>query len=305
MGPGRSRSGQTRLRPRRLCGRRAIVRTGRQISPSCDILFFLGLTQYRLKQPDAALISFESAAQCDPKLLAAHLALGEAYTEKGNHSRALAAYSRVLKLEPRNTAALRAAAAIHLRTKAHAQAIELLESLVGVEPKDAEAHADLAAAYIVSGDRERAAKHYQSALAIEPDNASALMGYGNLLLKNGQEEHSVEMLQKAAKFAPNAFEPRYLLGTAYNRLGRFDKALAALQSALKLGGGDQSEVFYHLARAYGGLGRREERAQSLARFAELTRKAKEDTAAQRRARTDRGCQSASREGQLAPGRGAA
>jgi tetratricopeptide (TPR) repeat protein len=84
------------------------------------------------------------------------------------------------------------------------------------------------------------------------------------------------------KLAPNAPEPHFLLGSAYNRLGRFQDALTELQTALRLGAGD-SEVYYHLARAYGGLGRTEDRARMLAKFAELTRKSKADTDAQRRA----------------------
>lgn len=62
-----------------------------QASPSCQILFFLGLARYRLKQPDPALIAFRFAVECDPKLLPAHLALGEAYAERHNDSEALAA----------------------------------------------------------------------------------------------------------------------------------------------------------------------------------------------------------------------
>ena len=82
--------------------------------------------------------------------------------------------------------------------------------------------------------------------------------------------------------APSAFEPRFLLGSAYNRLGRYQDALAQLQRAVRQGA-NEAEVYYHLARAYGGLGRPEERAQALARFAQLTKKSKEDAEGQRRA----------------------
>jgi tetratricopeptide (TPR) repeat protein len=101
-------------------------------------------------------------------------------------------------------------------------------------------------------------------------------------LKDGEEERAIGLLQQAVKSAPSAFEPRYLLGSAYNRLGRYREALAELQGAVRLGA-DESEVYYHLARAYGGLGRQDERTKALAQFAELTRKSKEDTEAQRRA----------------------
>ena len=86
-------------------------------SPNCEILFFLGLARYRLKQPDAALIAFRSAVECNPKLLPAHLALAEAYAERHNDTEALAAYDRVLSLDPKNAAALSGAANIYLKGK--------------------------------------------------------------------------------------------------------------------------------------------------------------------------------------------
>jgi tetratricopeptide (TPR) repeat protein len=53
-------------------------------------------------------------------------------------------------------------------------------------------------------------------------------GAGNL--PDGEEERAIGLLQRAVKSAPNAFEPRYLLGSAYNRLGRYREALAELQA---------------------------------------------------------------------------
>jgi tetratricopeptide (TPR) repeat protein len=140
----------------------------------------------------------------------------------------------------------------------------------------------LAAAYAASGDRQHAEQQFQAALRLQPNHASALMGLGNLCLKNGEEDRAIGLLEKAVKAAPTAFEPRFLLGSAYNRLGRYQEALAELQRAIGLGA-KEAEVYYHLARAYGGLGRTDARTRALAQFAELTRKSKEDTEAQRRA----------------------
>lgn len=251
-------------------------------SPNCEILFFIGLARYRLKQSEPALIAFRSATECDPKLIPAHLALAEAYTERHNDSEALAAYDRVLSLDPKNPAALSGAAGIYLKGKSNPRTVELLEALVAVAPGDADAHADLAAAYAAAGDRQRAEDQFQIALKIKPNHASALMGLGNVSLKNGEEERAIDLLQKAVQAAPNAFEPRYLLGTAYNRLGRYSDALLQLQGAVRRNP-NEAEVYYHLARAYGGLGRQEERAQALARFVQLTKKGKEDAEGQRRA----------------------
>src|SRR5437867_3380290 len=254
-----------------------------QESPRCDIPFYLGLARYRLKQTDAALIAFQVAVQCDPKLVPAHLALGEAYTQKGNDGEALSAYLKALDLEPRNHSALRGATSIYLRNEVNDKAVPLLETLIAADRKDPQARVDLAAAYAATGNREGAQAQFQEALRLKPDNASALMGLANLYLKKGEENQAISLLQKTIGIAPKAYQPRFLLGSAYNRLRRHEEAVIELQTALRLGGGESSEVYYHLARAYGGLGRQEDRRKALARFAELTRKSKQDTEAQRTA----------------------
>src|ERR1041384_6151510 len=88
-----------------------------QDSPRCDILFFLGMARYRLQQPDAALIAFQSAVQCDPKLLPAHLAMGEAYAERGTRTGACATFQKAWRLNPKNTAAMRSATPFSLETE--------------------------------------------------------------------------------------------------------------------------------------------------------------------------------------------
>lgn len=252
-------------------------------SPSCDILLYLGLTHYRLKKMDSALIAFQEAVQCDSKLVAAHLALGEAYAQQGNDAEAVAAYRRALTLQPANRDALRGAALIYARDKLDEKAIEVLELLVQVDPSDTQAHTDLGAAYFATGNHDGAEAQFEQALHLKPDSAAALLGLGNVNLRKGQEEEAIAVLQKAARLSPKAFEPHFLLGSAYNRQGRYKEALTELQTALQLGG-NEPEVYYHVARAYAGLGRQDDRRVALARFAELSKKAKQDAEAQRRAR---------------------
>jgi tetratricopeptide (TPR) repeat protein len=254
-----------------------------QESPDCEARFGLGVSRYRLQQVDAALIAFQSAVRCDPKMLLAYLAMGEAYAVRNNDQEALSAYIVALKLEPRNAAALRGAASVYLRNKVAQKAIDTLEVLVQVDAQDAQAHVDLGAEYLSTGDQDRAGQQFQEALRLQPGKLTALLGLANLYLRKGDSEQAITTLRKIVKLAPNAAEPRFLLGSAYNRLGRFQDALTELQAALRLGEGDDSEVYYHLARAYGGLGRTEDRARMLAKFAELTRKSKADAEAQRRA----------------------
>jgi tetratricopeptide (TPR) repeat protein len=251
-------------------------------SPSCELQFYVGIARYRQSRPSEAIVAFQSAVQCNPKLMLAHIALAEAYLQRGNQNAALRAFNRALELEPRNSAALRGAASIYVRSQLPHKAVELLQTLVEVDPRDPEAHSDLGAAYFATGDYENARPPYLHALRLKPSSPAALLGLANIHLKTGEEDQAIAMLQKVAQAAPRDFVPHYLMGAAYNRLGRHDEALNELNAALRLGARD-SEVYYHLARAYGGLGRTDERRGALARFAELTRKNKEDTETQRRA----------------------
>ena len=252
-------------------------------TPRCEILLYIGLARYRLRQVDPALISFRRAAECDPKLTSANVALGEAYLEKGNEAEALSAFTRALGVDGRDGAALRGAAHIYLLNQVNEKAVPLLAVLAELEPNDPAVRVDLGAAYAATGNREGAEAQFQEALRLKPNHASALVGLSNMHLKNGEEGRAIALLRKAAEVAPKAYEPRFLLGSAYNRLGRYQEALVELQAAARLGGADSSEVHYHLARAYGGLGRADERRSALARFAEITRRSKQDLERQRAA----------------------
>src|SRR5713101_4305619 len=173
-----------------------------QTAASCDVLFYLGLTRYRLKKVDPALIAFQAAIECDPKLTSAYIALGEAYVERGNDTEALSAYTRVLSMEPSNSSALRGAADIYLRSQVNDKAAAMLEALVKVDEKDPKAHLDLAAVYAATGNRGGADLHYREALRLRPNSASALIGLGNLSLNKGDEQAAIPLLQRAIKAAP-------------------------------------------------------------------------------------------------------
>ncbi len=253
-----------------------------QSSPRCDILFFLGLARYRQKQPGAALIAFQSAVQCDPTLVNAHLAMAEAYAERGNRDEALKAFTRVLSLAPGNAAALRGAASIYLDLQHPAQARPLLEALVRVDAGDPQAHADLGAVYFADGNQDGAEAQFREALRLKPAQPSALMGLGYIYVRKGEDDKAIPFLQKAAGTSPREYKPHFLLGSAYNHLGRDLEAAAEFETALRLGSNDP-EVYYQLARAYGKLGRQADRRQALARFSEVTRRSNQDIDAQRSA----------------------
>ena len=254
-----------------------------QAAADCRESYAAGFREYQRKNLSRALISFRSAALCDPKLVQAHLAIADIYAERGNEGEALASLLRALAIEPQNDLALRAAANLYLKNGLHTQALPLLEKLVAKGTQAADVHADLAAAYAASGNREGAEKEFRQSLQLQSDYFPALAGLGNLLARSGETEAAMPLLRKAAESQPGAYEGHFLLGSALNRTGQFEEARKELEQAVKLGGANEPQVFYQLARAWGGLGDPAERKAALAMFSDLTKKEKDNSERQRRA----------------------
>lgn len=245
---------------------------------NCEALFYLGTARYRLKQIDPALIAFQSAIECDPQLVLPRLGLAEAYGAKKNLDESLKAYQDVLRIDPANRAALKGLASIYMAREQNNEAVPVLEKITAMYPGDSGAHADLGAVYAATSNHDGAKGQFEEALRLSPKNASALTGLANLSFKDGDDVAGISLLKKAMEFTPRAFEPHYLLGAAYNRKQKFTEALVELQTAQRLGG-HQPEIYYQLARAYGGLGRDGQRRQAIEKFEALSRQEKDDAAA--------------------------
>ncbi len=252
-------------------------------APDCGKHFAAGMDAYQRKNPAEALISLRAAIQCDPKMVQAHLVIANLHAERGNGAEALGALLEVLRIEPNNVLALRASSNLYLRNGLHTKALPLLETLVVAAPESVDAHADLAGVYAAGGKREAAEKGFRRALELQPDYFPALAGLGNLLARAGDNEAAMPLLRRAVQVLPGAYEGHFLLGSALNRLGQFDEARAELELASTFGGQNEPQVFYQLARAFGGLSLAPERKAALAKFSALTKQEKDNIELQRKA----------------------
>jgi tetratricopeptide (TPR) repeat protein len=143
-------------------------------SLNCGLGFYIGMTQYRLERLDVAIASFAASLACNPQLFLADRALGDAYLEKGDDNRALAAYEAAVKVQPDDPETLRTAAHLCLKHQLNQRAIPLLERLVQLLPGDPDAKADLGAAYGASEEMEKAVRMFRAALALNAQAPAAV-----------------------------------------------------------------------------------------------------------------------------------
>ncbi|HYZ84431.1 MAG TPA: tetratricopeptide repeat protein [Bryobacteraceae bacterium] len=231
----------------------------------CEASFYLGLSRYRLKQIDEAIVALEIAAACPGASPQIGLALGQAYIEKGDHNRAAASLEKVLNREPSNVDALRSLSSLYLRHELNDKAIPLLERLTATSPSDVQSRADLGAAYGGLMNLQKAREQFDLALQSKPDYLPALVGLANVHIRSGETEQGLTLLNRAIAAGAQSYEPYFLRGVAHAKAERYKEAVADLAKAVSLGATDP-EVYYHLSRVYRALGETAKSQEALVRF---------------------------------------
>ncbi len=120
--------------------------------------------------------------------------------------------------------------------------ISQLEEAVRDDPRAVEPRLALAQQYLTFGMYTQAIEQAQQVLSIYPDRQDALLIAGTALTRANHPQEAIAKLEKLVQLLEGnqqvinktALEVAYYyLGQDYNALGRHDKALAALESALK------------------------------------------------------------------------
>jgi TolB-like protein/Flp pilus assembly protein TadD len=161
-----------------------------------------------------------------------------------SYEQAIALYEQALAIDPDYVEALGGLATIYINQaisglRPAAEGFELAREIalktLAVQPRDALAHVQLASIAIFhDNDLAAAARHYEQALELEPANDAILGNAAGLLMNLGRLEQAVALQEYATARDPlNAV--RYSnLGTYYFYSARWDDAIAAYRTALKL-----------------------------------------------------------------------
>jgi adenylate cyclase len=161
-----------------------------------------------------------------------------------SYEQAIALYEQALAIDPDYVEALGGLANIYINQanfglRPAAEGFELAREIalktLAVQPRAAFAHVYLASIAIFhDNDLAAAARHYEQALELEPANDIILGNAAGLLLNLGRLEQAVALQEYATARDPlNAV--RYSnLGTYYFYSARWDDAIAAYRTALRL-----------------------------------------------------------------------
>lgn len=196
----------------------------------------------------------------------AHLLLGDALLELGDHEDATDAYEAALEVRPDLRSYNRAAYMRWLYGDLDG-AVRIMDLAIGAgSARDPESiawcFADLGAMYVHAGDPRRALAAADRALGLVDGYVPALVVKAKALAKRGEQAPAIEALKQALEARPAA-EDLLLLAELLDEVGRKDEALEAFTAAERLAEHDPRPLAHALARR----DREPERAVALAKSA--------------------------------------
>lgn len=148
---------------------------------------------------DLEIAKWEESVKINTDDLEAHLSLGFAYQQAKRYEDAIAQYDFVIDRTPRDTAALY----------------------------------NKGAALMATGDDDGAEAAWWQVLEIEPQHVLSAKSLGELYADRGEYRSLVEAVRPVVEQNDSAADLQYLMGLAYENLGRADWAQIRYELALK------------------------------------------------------------------------
>ena len=216
-----------------------------------------------LKRNDyAAAVTFaQQAAKSAPQDPELWFLLGYAARLNEKYQLSIDSYNRGLKLQPNSVRGLAGLAQTYAKMGRDQEAEQLLKKVVEINPSDANS-LQLAGELMLSTDAKEALSFLQRADAIRPS------AHGDLLIAHayerlGQPDQSTNYLNKAKSRAPHDPEVLRAVAGQYRDQGKYDEAIATLQSIPT----KTSDIEAELAYSYQLAGRQQDAANLYSRLA--------------------------------------
>ncbi len=169
---------------------------------------------------------------------------GKAYREKGELTKALAAYDKAVKAAPSDAGVLLDRAITNVLLRRYDQAADDCTASLSAKTS-ATAYALRGFARLKAGSLDRALEDSTNALTLEPKTATALLVRANINLTRGRFAEALSESRQALRLDPTQAWGYITYGSALSAAGRNEEAVKILDQAVTLAPNDGEA---HLAR---------------------------------------------------------
>jgi len=233
-----------------------------------DVHLNIGNAWVRLRDPQAALASCDTALALKPDFIEAWNNRGNALRDLRRHEEALGSYARALELQPNHADALHLRARLLLELDRPLEALEYFDRALRQRSDVSAIHINRGNALFRLGRTEDALASYDKALSLAATDVDAEFNRGNALLKLGRWTEALASYDAVVARRPGFAKGHHYRGNALRRLQRPAEALASFERALALDP-NYRDARCGLANALRDLGMLTESLAAYARALEL------------------------------------
>lgn len=155
------------------------------------------------------------------------------------------------------------------------QAIAALKKAIGLFPEYYDALEMMGIEYVKAGQYTEALPLLTQAIQINKSGTRSLYGIGVAYLNLNRLREAIEQLEACAQLNANNPNTYMMLGLAYGNSRIPEKAVAAFQKALQIGGAEAAEAYFYLAGLYNKQGQYRKAWQALEAFLRASRNVKD------------------------------
>lgn len=196
---------------------------------------------------DEAMKEYRKVLQIKPDDAETHYRLGEVLQSRGEFAEAAVHYSYLLRTEPNNADVHNNLGIVLGAQNKFDEAIMHFRKVLELEPDNAEAYNNLGIALDLAGRFDEAVDCYRQAIRLKPDWPLPMNGLAKILAAHPQPnkrnaDEAVKLAEQAAKLT--GYQNAVVLDTlaaSYAATGRFNEAVTAAESALKLAAAQQDD----------------------------------------------------------------
>lgn len=114
------------------------------------------------------------------------------------------------------------------------EAIKHYEDALKIAPDFYPAHNNLGSAYLAKGDFPSAQAQFESAIKLNQSDPEAYLNLANVQLQTKSYDAALNNVEEGLRKNPNSALGKFLLGSIYERLSRFQEAERALREAVNI-----------------------------------------------------------------------
>ncbi len=197
---------------------------------------------------EKALGAAQRAEQLKDDLPEVHFSLGSAYLATGKSAQAIAELKRGLQLAPNSDQGYVRLGNAYSESGQKEEAIAAFRKAIEVNPYYWVLHRDLGIVYYSDGENEKALAELLQVTQLQPENAEGWSNVGTAYERMGKYQETIQAYQKSIELSPTPLA--YMnLGSVYTILKQYPQAIQALEKAVELGP-NQEDAYGNLADAY-------------------------------------------------------